>query len=66
MCLSEGKLQSNRKVVKFVKCESATTVVINRNKICHFFNHLPNCTSDRIDNFLSLLVDDSNLNSASS
>lgn len=47
-------------------CESAITIVRNRNKICHFFNHLPNCTSDRLDNCLITSVDDSDLNSASS
>lgn len=47
-------------------CESAITIVRNRNKICHFFNHLPNCTSDRLDNCLITAVDDSDLNSARS
>lgn len=47
-------------------CESEITIVSNRNKICHFFNHLPNCTSDRLDNCLITAVDDSDLNSASS
>lgn len=46
--------------------ESEITIVSNRNKICHFFNHLPNCTSDRLDNCLITSVDDSDLNSASS
>lgn len=46
--------------------ESEITIVSNRNKICHFFNHLPNCTPDRLDNCLITAVDDSDLNSASS